>query len=591
MKQKMRKLLAAAMVTAMILATTAGCSSSNQESSGSQGSNSQSSNSQSAESSATGEQDGGTVTPAGELPIVESPTTLTIGLSPDESVQDYDTNYYTQYLEEHTGLDLEFFFFPSAETDTTQKLALMVSAQEKLPDILLTIPVSDSVKASYGKQGVFLALDDYFDQYGHFWKQTYDKYCTDTDKNLIDTLKLSPDGKTYGFPFYDVDPTDAQVETLYINKDWCRAVGKNIPTTTDELFDVLKAFRDEDPNGNGKKDELPMVGYNSVDERGDLIFILANSFLYYNWSDYGRFVVNDGKLSVGYNTDEFRDALRYVNKLYSEDLIAPISFTQDAAQLKALIDLPDGNDTLVGCVAVHPWSGSQGFTYTQDNYHKLSEYEAIGPLTGPDGVAWSPYKVSGLAFNTFITKDCENPEAAFRLLDFMSEETTALTSRRGEQGVDWDYCDDSKVSKFADLDFDAIYDVHNDVWAEAEQNKIYAIECHFLPPKLYAGLTAPEYDTDLFRQRDALYLDGFYRRYGQYPEDIVTRLTYTDEEMEEINELSTIITEYANEARVLFATGAKSLDTDWDSYVQELDKMGLDHWLQIAQNAYDRMYK
>lgn len=588
MKQKLRKLLAAFLAAAMLLAAAA-CSDSES------GNPSSQSSTQGAESSTgnAGEETGGGsgVTAAGELPIVNSPTTLTIGLSPDESVQDYDSNYYTQYLEEHTGLDLDFYFFPSAETDTTQKLALMVSAQEKLPDILLTMPVSDSVKASYGKQGVFLPLDSYFDQYGYFWNQTYDKFCSDTDKDLIDTLKLSPDGNTYGFPFYDVDPTDAQVETLYINKEWCKAVGKDIPTTTDELLDVLRAFRDGDPNGNGVKDELPMVGYNSVDERGDLIFILANSFLYYNWSDYGRFVVNDGQLSVGYNTEEFRDALRYVNHLYSEDLIAPISFTQDAAQLKALIDLPDGNDTIVGCVAVHPWSGSQGFTYTQDNYHKLSEYEAIGPLTGPNGVAWSPYKVSGLAFNTFITKDCENPEAAFRLLDYMSEETTSLTSRRGEQGVDWDYCAEGSVSKFADLGFDAIYDVTNDVWAEAEQNKIYAIECHFMPPKLFAGSAAPEYDTELFRQRDALYLDGFYQRYGKYPDEIVTRLTYTDKEMEDINELSTIITEYANEARVLFATGAKNLDTDWDSYVEELDKMGLAHWLEVAQAAYDRMYK
>lgn len=574
-----KQLLAATLAVAMLSA--AGCSDSSSQSSGST-------------SSADSQSDGSpsaAVTAAGELPIVNEPLTLTIGLSPDESVQDYDTNYYTQYLEEHTGIDLEFYFFPSSETDTTQKLALMVSAQEKLPDILLTMPLSDSAKASYGKQGVFLPLDGYFDEYGYFWKQTYDKYCTETDKNLINSLKLSPDGKTYGFPFYDVDPTDAQVETLYINKEWCQAVGKEIPTTTDQLFDVLKAFRDEDPNGNGQKDELPMVGYNSVDERGDLIFILANSFLYYNWSDYGRFNVEDGKLSVSYNTEEFREALRYVNKLYTEGLIAPISFTQDAAQLKALIDLPDGNDTIVGCVAVHPWSGSQGFTYTQDNYHKLAEYTAIGPLEGPEGVAWSPYKVSGLAFNTFITKDCEHPEAAFRLLDYMSEETTSLTSRRGEQGVDWDYCDSGDVSKFAQLGFDAIYDVKNDVWAQAEQNKFYAIECHFMPPQLFAGQAAPNYDNDLMRQRDALYLDGFYRRYGQYPDEIVTRLTYTDEEMDQINELSTIITEYANEARVLFATGAKSLDTDWDSYVEELNKMGLDRWLEIAQTAYDRMYK
>lgn len=530
-------------------------------------------------------------TAPGTLPIVEEPITLTIGIRPDDSVSDYPTNYYTKYLEEKAGVKLEFFYFPSSETEALQKLELMVAANEKLPDILLNMLMSDTAKASYGRQGVFLPLDQYFDDLGHFWQASYDKHCSEAEKQIITSLKKSPDGNTYGFPFYDVDPTDAQVETIYINKVWLEALNLNVPQTTQELYEALVAFRDKDPNGNGKNDEIPLMGYNSVDTRGDLIFILANSFLYYNWDSYGRFNVEEGKLSAGYITEEFREALRYVNKLYAEKLIAPISFTQDAAQMKAIMDLPDGNDTVVGAVAVHPWSGSQGFTWTKDNYSKVKEYVAIGPLKGPENVAWSPYKVNGLAFSSFITRDCENPEIAFRLLDFMSDELTSLTSRRGEQGVDWDYvaADTQKKSMFAGLGFKPIYEVYEDVWAKADQNKIYAIEVHFLPAGLYAGVTEPEYGTEIAEIRQALYMDGFYKRYGQYPKDIVTTLAYTSEEMDEIAEISTTISEYANESRVLFVTGDLDLDKDWDNYIKNIQSMGLNRWIEIAQQAYDRM--
>lgn len=526
---------------------------------------------------------------AGKLPLTTEPIKLTIGLIPDDGVLDYDTNLYTAYLEEKTGVDIEFFYFPT--TEFAQKLELMVAAQEELPDIILNMDLEDTAKFSYGQQGVFLPLNEYFEQYGYYWQETYEKYCTEEEKNIISSLSVSPDGNVYGFPFYEVDPTDTQVETIYINKSWCDNLGLAVPTTTDELYEVLCAFRDNDPNGNGLKDEIPLLGYNSVDTRGDLIFILANSFLYYNWSEYGRFVLEDGKLAASYTSEAFREALRYIHKLYEENLIAPYSFTQDAAQLRAMVDLPDDAETIVGAVAHHPWSGSEGFTWTKENYSKLKDYVAIGPLAGPEGIAYSPYQLAGLAFNSYITKDCENPEVAFRLLDFMSSEEASLTSRRGVQGVDWDYVAEgsTRPSRYADLGFEPIYDVMHDVWAEPEQNSVYAVTVHFMPSRLFAGVTLEDFPNELAEKRFHLYMDGFNRRYGQYPAEIVTKLVYTAEELEEIGELSTVITEYANQARVLFVTGDMDIDRDWDTYLKTLNDMGLEYWLEVAQTAYDRM--
>jgi ABC-type glycerol-3-phosphate transport system substrate-binding protein len=65
----------------------------------------------------------------------------------------------------------------------------------------------------------------------------------------------SPDGGLYSFPFYYSDPTDPQCYAYWINKDRLDKLGLEMPTTPDELFDVLVAFRDGDPNGNGIPDE------------------------------------------------------------------------------------------------------------------------------------------------------------------------------------------------------------------------------------------------------------------------------------------------------------------------------------------------
>ena len=77
--------------------------------------------------------------------------------------------------------------------------------------------------------------------------------------------------------------------------------------------------------------------------------------------------------------------------------------------------------------------------------------------------------------------------------------------------------------------------------------------------------------------------------YGQYPDEIVTNLVYTDEELNEISEISTAISNYENEAIVLFVTGEMDIEKDWDSYVQQIKDLGLDKWLSVAQQAYTRM--
>jgi putative aldouronate transport system substrate-binding protein len=433
-------------------------------------------------------------------------------------------------------------------------------------------------------------MNDLWDKYSHHWQLTFDQFASDVEADLITSNMYSPDGNMYGFPFYSSDPTDSQVECIYMNQVWLDTLGLEKPTTLDEFYNVLVAFRDEDPNGNGIADEIPLLGYDVVDMRSDFFFIFANSFLYYNYQSFGRFFINEeGKLDTGYTQEEYRESLRYVKKLYDENLLAPFSLTQDFTQFKALIDLPDGEITKVGALAHHPWSGREGWTYNAEGFSKVLEYTALAPLKGPDGVAWSPYTNTGMRFNVFITRDCENPEAAFRLLDYACDPHVSIVSRRGEEGVDWEYVDPSTPGRYEVLGFDTRYRVMMDAWAQTEQNSIYNLEFHFLPARAFASVAATDFDTDVARRREEIFMEGLADRLGNYPDEIVMYLVYTEEELNEINQIITDINTYTDEARVLFATGGLDLDADWDDYLAEIDAMGRQKWLDAAQAAYDRM--
>src|SRR5699024_12624002 len=100
-----------------------------------------------------------------------------------------------------------------------------------------------------------------------------------------------------------------------------------LPETTDEFYELLKRFRDEDPNGNGKKDEIPLLGV-EMDSIGPW-FMAA-----FGVKDQ-KVIENDGKVGYGAITDEYKEYLKYMNKLYEKDLLDPETVSQSDEGKKA----------------------------------------------------------------------------------------------------------------------------------------------------------------------------------------------------------------------------------------------------------------
>lgn len=66
------------------------------------------------------------------------------------------------------------------------------------------------------------------------------------------------------------------------------------------------------------------------------------------------------------------------------------------------------------------------------------------------------------------------------------------------------------------------------------------------------------------------------------------RTIFTNDETTELSTLKTDITNYMKTMKAQFITGELDIDTNWDAYLAELDKMGLDRLLEIEQAALDR---
>src|SRR5699024_2513977 len=126
----------------------------------------------------------------------------------------------------------------------------------------------------------------------------------------------SPDGHIYCLPVYNEQTSNEHSLRAYINQTWLDNLNLEMPTTTEELETVLQAFVSQDPNGNGQKDEIGMMGGGSWHQMAQ--DWLMNSFIYDDGET--RWMVNDGKLDVPYNKEEWREGLRYINSLVSQGL-------------------------------------------------------------------------------------------------------------------------------------------------------------------------------------------------------------------------------------------------------------------------------
>lgn len=514
--------------------------------------------------------------------------TLVIAIQANSFITDYDDNYLTHYLEDKLGINIEFILLPTSADEVATKVSLMTASGDDLPDVLMVDnALSTESILQYGTNGIFLPLNEYMADADLM--PNYNSI-PEEDKAVMEAAQLMADGNMYSFSKYEPSTWNMTPNRLFINRTWLDQLGLSMPTTTDELKEVLIAFRDQDPNGNGIQDEIGVYGMQSGTYGQDVTASLMNSFVFWNGgtANAGLALNEDGTQVIApFTTDEWKAGLAYMNDLYQEGLLAPSIFTDDDTQYKATLN----NDiNIVGFVSM----GSLGnYTDAATNSNYL-DMELMEPLTGPEGICYTPFSDSDPYQVMFIFSGSDKVDLAIRLADEFYDSYTSIVVRDGEEGVDW--TDDPEVlanmtSSYVEAGlYDAVQmAVYGDIWSSNNAKTWHDVNPRYSSLEknnTTAECTKEEYDPDDPTQLTAKSMLYYY---DKHPEYILSPLHYTLEEATEIQDALVNIPTYVKQSMAEFITGAKNLESDWDTYLSELDNMGLQQLLSTAQNAYERL--
>lgn len=506
--------------------------------------------------------------------------TFTIGIAQDPNVEDYETNYLTQRIEEEFNVDVSFVTLP-AGSEANTKFSLMVSSGSELPDMLV-LTLNDATAYDYASNGVFHATTELLEN--PELMPNFNALPEDVQEIMFSTTRLA-DGKNYGFPIYAPNSWNGCKYRMWVYQPWLDELGLEVPTTTDEFYEVCKAIATQDPNGNGKADEIAVMGSKSGWAQDPFVFLM-NAFVHCT-PEKNYLMVKDGRVTPAYTQDEWKQGLEYINKLVSENLISPLSFTQDETQLKAMLTSNEA-----GMVGFVPAGSYATFNTSEITNNKMF---LLAPLTGPNGDCSVAYNPPNASTYWWPTKDCKDLELAAQIADFFYTEEMSASIRFGEKDVHWS-TDPAVLEKYVSqndvMGIAPTLAVLDDIWGKP-QNIMW---CGFNPGYRSEGLTLGiSYDlkADVAEntQVNAISLANaqFYDSYVPvFPKEAISKLTYSPEELEQISNSKTAIDNYVYDSAIAFITGQKSF-SEWDSYLAELEKMGLESYMAAAQAAYDRV--
>ena len=503
---------------------------------------------------------------------------ITVGVAQDATIPDYDTNALSVWLEEQTGLDIEWVYFASSATNYKQQITLMCTGGETLPDVLLGMSFGHYVVNQFGEDGYFMDLSELIKTNAPNYNKALDELAK-ADKAFITQKSVNTvDNKSvFALPSYGIECIDDMQSMMYINKTWLDAVGMQAPTNITELEAVCKAFLEKDPNGNGEADEMPMLG------QAGTRWYLLNAFCEYQ---AGTFCVDEsGKVWDPVYTDEFRQGVEYINKMVSKGYVNELGFTLSTAEIKNLISPTDGTAGRVGIFSGHHESMTNASTDV------LNDYIALGVLADATGKGgYNIINERHLDLDGIVTTDCADPEEAMLFLDTFFMDEAVTRQRHGAKDVDW-YYEEGKNAYGTDsyakcINSQAFFDGSLNCTLG---NKL-GIMTHW--NYLLVAETAETSTNNRIVQASRLQTEAWdvHENSGKKQPGVVGDLVYTSKEYDLREAKAGTMNSYLTEQLVLFMQGEKdpSDDKAWNEFTSTLTSLGRKELEKVAQDAYTR---
>lgn len=220
-----------------------------------------------------------------------------------------------QMLEKAVNIDLEMMIPQSGQATT--KLNTLIAGGD-IPDLIFLKSRADL--AQYYDQGVLADLTPYLDQFPELQK----RFSNDSWE------AMSYQGKTIGVPGYD--NVNGISRSFFIRNDWLKKLNMEVPTTPDELFEVMKAFTEKDPDGNGKNDTYGFIG--GMNKEGNLQTYGFDSLMWmFGVNPPSAIDVKDNEPVFLYTDPKMKEALAYINKMMEAKVVDPDWVTMNTPDL------------------------------------------------------------------------------------------------------------------------------------------------------------------------------------------------------------------------------------------------------------------
>lgn len=400
--------------------------------------------------------------------------------------------------------------------------------------------------------GVAITLDDLVEKEMPNFKGIMEN--RDDIRKEITTLE----GEYYYFPNInplesDIDKATASTTGYAMRKDWLENVGMEAPTTMDEWYQVLTAFKNSDPNGDGVNNDIPFDG------TGLDMFAPAFGILNSYYVDPQTKTVKFGPIQP-----QYKEYLETLNKWYKEGLITSNSLVTDGK----LTDSDITSDLAGSFKALtNAW---EKYLPTLQKVNPKAEFVPVAWPKTKDGISYTARTELNNHVNkemTIITSSCKDPVAAARLIDYMYSEDGGFLLSWGYEGKSYEvvngekqfikYPKDAKITA-------ATYAKPHVAWPKYGYQDAYA--ANFNPVRITAAKAwAKDVNTDLI-----------------YPPYLV----FSQEESTKIAEINADMGTYITDTVNKFIEGSEPL-SNFDTFVENVNKFKIDEIIKIYQANLD----
>ncbi len=457
-----------------------------------------------------------------------------------------------QYILDKTNIKLNLTIV--YESDETA----MMLASGDFPDFVMNAGVTDMQRLNAVEAGDVICLDDYM-EFMPSWKAVFEKY------ELSDKMTLI-EGKRYTLPWCNFDYSDRNMrDSIIINGAWLKELGLEKPTTIADFTNCLQMFKDNAGNGTIPENVIPFLfKFGGGWWNGGEHHLFSQFGVYCGCNEW---IYAEGGQCVYQAINPLcKDALKWLQELYSTGLITPETFT-DHSNYYSRVCATDPE--LVGA-------------YVYYTGYRMDVDEFIGPLDSGNGqvaLMNSQTYTPNSPHNAMIFSTTEYPVAICRLLEWtISSPEVIATVDIGSEGHMWKWNDEGKIEQIGDQQDSAMLP-HRGFW------------------NTWVGVLDPEIFYDSYQINS--FTDGGIRKLRWYDtylgKTVPTENNYVGANLDvdktaAMNEYWTDIENYRKETWTNWITTDADIDAEWDAYVSGIEALHLADWLALKQESYDILH-